>query len=197
MMVPSGAQILILSTSRTSSCSATWRSKRSTAPASPSARPRGTAGSATEWARTSVVARASLIASWLAARPLSTQVPTAMSTPVRTPATRNWATGLRTMRTDAPPRASGAQDRARRPGRRSDPHDAAADLAAARVAGPEDDGVGAAQVDHAPLDLEGAARAAGGGPAASGHRAVVPEDPAPVLTVAVAVHLALDLETAV
>ena len=49
-MVPSAFQILIRSTSCTRSRSTTLRSKRSTAPASPEARPRGIAGSATECA---------------------------------------------------------------------------------------------------------------------------------------------------
>ena len=63
--------------------------------------------------------------------------------------------------------------------------------------GPEDERVGARQVDDLALDVEGAAARRRGGRAAVADRAVVADGPAPLLARDVAVDLALDLEPAV
>src|SRR3954468_7698639 len=79
----------------------------------------------------------------------------------------------------------------------SEAHPGHAHRAAAGVHGAEPERVRPGRVVRATLDVEGPARGPRGGVVPGGHPAVVPQHPAPDLTVAVAVDLRLDLDAAV
>src|SRR6476469_1682448 len=184
-MVPSAAQILIRRTSPTRRRSRTVRSSWSMAAASPSTRPAGIAGWATERPSTWVMARASETASSSAASRLRAPVARTTTTSVTNPAARNCATGFVNQRMGcAPPERA-----------RSEVDHTSAHLAVTH--GLEHHRVGSGEVDDHALDLEGAAPGRRGGRAAVADRAVVADGPAPLLAGDVAVDLALDLEAAV
>src|SRR3954464_4538424 len=171
------------------------RSKRSAAPTSPDTSPRGMAGSATDSARSFVVSLASLIASASAACRLSCTATATTTTSTTTPAARSWATGFLTYRTQVLlylDRTCAQYDE-----RRSEVEGSATYLAIAHVVRPPDDAVHTGPVQDRATHGERTARREGGARALRGHGAVVHDAPGPRLADAVAVDLALDLETAV
>src|SRR3954452_5125440 len=195
-MVPSLRQILTVRRS-----GSTWnmrrptrRSKRSTAPASPSIIFLGMAGSAIPRPSSSVVTRASAMASVLPAfrdrTPVAHHVSANSSSAATTNCTKGLAHGRRNTRIEAP-------SRPRAGARCCSEGDGATTPGARRASlGAEDEVVGPAEVGHPPVHREGMARTAGLAGAFGGAVVVVQERPVPALACAAAVDLALELDPA-